>query len=65
MIIYELSDIDETTSLEERLDVYIGLIEMGWSHEEAEAVTGVECSIGPDGRKCSIAVLVPTAGGMH
>lgn len=64
-MIYELSDIDETVSLEERQEIYIGLMEMGWSHEECVAVTGLEHSIGPDGRECQIVELVPTAGGMH
>ena len=64
-MINELSEIDETTSLEERLDVFACLVEMGWSHEEAEAVTGVDCSIDLDERKCIISVLVPTVGGMH
>lgn len=65
MMIDKLSEIDETTSLEERLDVFACLIEIGWSHAEAEAVTGVDCSIDLDERKCRITVLVPTAGGMH
>mgnify|MGYP001827208223 FL=1 len=62
---YEYSDIDETTSLEERLDVYSCLISVGWSHEEAEAVTGLDCSTDLDESKCSISVLVPTVGGIH
>ena len=40
-MISELSDIDETTTLEERQDTYIGLREVGWSREECIAVTGV------------------------
>ena len=64
-MLYEYSGIDETTSLEERLDVYSCLIGIGWSHEEAAAVTGVDCSIDLGECKCSISVLVPTVGGMH
>lgn len=64
-MINELSEIDETTSLEERLDVFACLVEMGWSHDEAKAVTGVDCSIDLVERNCTISVLVPTLGGMH
>lgn len=64
-MINKLSEIDETTSLEERLDVFACLVEMGWSHDEAEAVTGVDCSIDLDVRNSTISVLVPTMGGMH
>ena len=64
-MIAELSDIDETTTLEEHREIYIGLVEMGWSDEECIAVTGLEHSIGPDGRKCRIVELVPSQGGMH
>ena len=64
-MIEELSDIDETTTFEERQEVYIGLIEMGWSDEECVAVTGIEWSIGPDGRDGHIVELVPSQGGMQ
>ena len=52
-------------TIEERQEIYIGLTEMGWSNEECVAVTGIESSIGPDGRECRIVDLVPTVGGMH
>ena len=64
-MIFELSNIDETTTLEVRQDTYIGLLEMGWSREECAAVTGLEHGIGADGYGCRIVDLVPTQGGMQ
>ena len=64
-MIPELSDIDETTTLEERQDLYIDLLETGWSREECAAVTGLEHGIGAEGREYRIVDLVPTQGGMQ
>ena len=64
-MIEELSEIDETTTFEERQEVYIGLIEMGWSDEECVAVTGLEWSIVPVCRDGRIVEPVPSQGGMQ
>ena len=64
-MMFELSDIDETTTLEERQDIYISLRETGWSREECLAVTGLEYGIGAEGRECRIVDLLPTQGGMQ
>jgi len=64
-MVLELSDIDETTNLEKRLDLYIILLETGWSREECAAVTGLEHGIGSEGHEYRIVDLVPTQGGMQ
>ena len=49
---FDLSDIDETATLEKRVDLYIKLRERGWSREECEAVTGLLFITGLGVRVC-------------
>jgi hypothetical protein len=39
-----LADLNEKTTIEARMEIYIGLRKLGWSHRKAEAATGIkEC----------------------
>ena len=62
---FDLSDIDETATLEKRVDLYIILRERGWSREECEAVTGLLFITGLRGRVCCYVEVIPTQGGMQ
>ena len=62
---FDLSDIDETATLEKRVDLYIKLSEKGWSRKECEAVTGLLYITGLGGCVCRIVEMVPTQGGMQ
>jgi hypothetical protein len=61
---FDLSDIDETATLEKRVDLYTKLLERGWSREECEAVTGLIYIKPLRGRVCCYVEDVPTQGGI-
>jgi len=62
---FDLSDVDETITLEKRVDLYIKLIERGWSREECEAVTGLLYITVLGGRVCRFVEVVSTQGDMQ
>ena len=61
---FDLSDINETATLEKRVDLCIKLLERGWSREECEAVTGLIFITSLRERVRRYADVVPTQGGM-
>ena len=61
---FDLSDIDETATMAMRVDLYMKLLERGWSREECEVVTGLLCIKSLRWRVCRYVEVVPTQGGM-
>jgi hypothetical protein len=65
MDIYEtiLGDINETTSLEDRTEICVGLRKAGWTQEQAEAATGLKWTFDDEqGHNVEIVELVPQSG---
>ena len=62
MNIYEtiIGDINETTSLEDRTEICVGLRKAGWTQEQVEAATGLKWTFDDEkGHGVEIIELVP------